>query len=308
MNEKEELRGMLNAGHYRKTAFVIRTVGDSHEPKKFMTWCAKVLCGIGKIAHTLTDRSIVIELRRKLVNETVENIHLTDESEFAVIRQKLKRWYEDNSEQYRALRPVRIEGINDRAADNWQPLQAVAELAGGEWPRLCKHAAITLSGIEEETPSINVELLMDIAEVFHDRGATKIFTADLLDALCQDDEKAYSTWNRGRPITSRQIGQRVKDFGVKSRQMKIGHVNNNGYELMQINEALIRYKPTSTPPSTPLQANDTNGCSDFDNLYHKSKVEDRKPTKANDTNGCRVVEDRNPTTTTINGHSGEVII
>jgi len=312
LNEKDEIRGILNAGHYRKTAFVIRTVGDSHEPKKFMTWCAKVLCGIGKIAHTLTDRSIVIELRRKLVNETVENIHLTDESEFAVIRQKLKRWYEDNSEQYRALRPVRIEGINDRAADNWQPLQAVAELAGGEWPRLCKHAAIKLSGIEEETPSINVELLMDIADVFHDRGVTKIFTANLLDALCQDEDKQWLTWNRGKPITAHQVSKRLSEFGISPKDIRIGQDHKKGYELQPINEAIIRYKPmpSVTPPhnATPRQPNDTNAYSDFSQRDTSNNVTDEKTLEPLIHKACHGVADENPIGETVNGCHGEILL
>jgi putative DNA primase/helicase len=312
LNEKEELRGMLNAGHYRKTAFVIRTVGDNHEPKKFMTWCAKVLCGIGKIAHTLTDRSIVIELRRKLVNETVENIHLAKESEFSVIRQKLKRWQDDSFEQYREARPPRIEGINDRAADNWQPLQSIAYLAGGEWPHLCRQTAIKLSGIEEEAPSINVELLMDIADVFHDRGVTKLFTADLLEALCQDEEKAWATWNRGRQISSHQVSKRLSEFSIKPHQLRIGSINRNGYELQQFNEAIIRYKPspivTPTQTSTPLQPNDTKAYKGNDKLYTHENVEDEKTLKPLQDKACRVVEDRKPTANGLNGCSGEMLI
>jgi putative DNA primase/helicase len=312
LNEKDDIRGILNAGHYRKTAFVIRTVGDSHEPKKFMTWCAKVLCGIGKIAHTLTDRSIVIELRRKLVNETVENIHLADESEFAVIRQKLKRWYEDNSEHYRAIRPLRIEGINDRAADNWQPLQSVAELAGGDWPRLCKHTAITLSGIEEETPSINVELLMDIADIFHDRGVSKIFTADLLEALCHDEDKQWLTWNRGKPITAHQVSKRLSEFGISPKDIRIGQNHKKGYDLQPINEAIIRYKPmpSVTPPqsATPRQPNDTNAYSDFNKRDTSNSVADTKTLDPLINKACRGVADRNPIGETINGCHGEVIL
>jgi putative DNA primase/helicase len=295
LNEKEELRGILNAGHYRKTAFVIRTVGDNHEPRKFMTWCAKVLCGIGKVAHTLTDRSIVIELRRKLVHEQVENVHLADESEFAVIRQKLKRWSEDCFEQYRAIRPPRIDGINDRAADNWQPLQAIAELAGKDWPDKCRHAAIKLAGIEEEAPSVNVELLMDIAEVFHGRGATKIFTADLLDTLCEDEEKPWATWNRGKPISAHQVSKRLEEFKIQPHQIRIGAMSKKGYELPQINEAIIRYKPTPvTPPyqtETPIQPNDTNAFSDSDKRNSHKMFRDEKPLKPLRPNGCIGVSD-----------------
>ena len=291
LNEKEELRGMLNAGHYRKTAFVIRTVGDSHEPKKFMTWCAKVLCGIGKIAHTLTDRSIVIELRRKLATEKVENIHLANEDELSVIRQKLKRWYQDSFEQYREARPKRIEGINDRAADNWQPLQSIAELAGKEWPQLCRLAAIQLSGIEEEAPSINVELLMDIADIFHDKGATKIFSLDLIEALCQNEEKAWATWNRGKPITPHQVSKKLADFKIKPDDVRIGVTHKKGYKLQDINEALIRYKPTPDESATPRQPSNTNAYSDFDKRDNVESVADVKPLEPLINKDCRGVAD-----------------
>ena len=292
LNEQEEMRGIINAGHYRRTAFVIRTTGDNHEPKKFTTWCAKVLCGIGKIANTLIDRSIVIELRRKLTSEQVENIHLANEDEFSVICQKLKRWSQDNFEQYREKRPKRIEGINDRAADNWQPLQSVAELAGKEWPNLCRLAAIQLSGIEEETPSINVELLMDIADIFHDRGMTKIFTADLIEALCQNEEKAWATWNRGKPITAHQVSKKLSEFKIKPDDVRIGTIHKKGYKLQDINEALIRYKPTPDENATPRQASNTNAYSDFEKRDNDKMSRTQKPLEPLINKDCRGVADK----------------
>ena len=292
LNEQEEMRGILNAGHYRRTAFVIRTTGDNHEPKKFMTWCAKVLCGIGKIANTLIDRSIVIELRRKLASEQVENINLANEDEFSVICQKLKRWSQDHFEQYREQRPKRIEGINDRAADNWQPLQSVAGLAGKEWPNLCRLAAIQLSGIEEETPSINVELLMDIADIFHDRGMTKIFTADLIEALCQDEEKAWATWNRGKPITAHQVSKKLSEFKIKPDDVRIGTIHKKGYKLQDINEALIRYKPTPDENATPRQASNTNAYSDLEKRDNDKMSRTQKPLEPLINKDCRGVADK----------------
>lgn len=295
LNEKDELRGILNAGHYRKTAFVIRTVGDDHEPKKFMTWCAKVLCGIGKIAFTLIDRSIVIELRRKLLTEQVENIHFADEREFLVLKQKMLRWQEDSLEQFKAIRPERIGGINDRAADNWQPLQSVAALAGGDWPERCKKAAIVLTGIEDETPSVNVELLMDIAEVFHNKHAIKLHTADVLEALCADEDKQWSAWNRGKPINAYQISKRLSEFGIKPHQIKIGTINRNGYELAQFNEAIVRYgtkaKTAGDEDSTPLLPLQHKAPSQHDKLYQEQKVGDEKMLKPLQHNEGRVVED-----------------
>lgn len=66
MRENEEIRSILNSGYKRETAYVVRTVGDDHTPKQFSTWSAKALAGIGKQAGTLMDRSIILDLRRKL--------------------------------------------------------------------------------------------------------------------------------------------------------------------------------------------------------------------------------------------------
>jgi 5S rRNA maturation endonuclease (ribonuclease M5) len=57
LGENEELRGLINSGHTRDTAFVIKTVGDDHEPKQFSTWGFKAIAGIGKRAATIEDRS-----------------------------------------------------------------------------------------------------------------------------------------------------------------------------------------------------------------------------------------------------------
>src|SRR5262249_11977847 len=61
--DHDELKGILNAGHRRNTAFVVRTVGDNHDPKQFSVWAAKVIAAIGKISDTLQDRSIIIHMR-----------------------------------------------------------------------------------------------------------------------------------------------------------------------------------------------------------------------------------------------------
>ena len=66
----EDARGILNSGFTRDSATVIRCVGDDHTPTPFNVWGAKALCGIGKIADTLADRSVPLRLRRRTAGET----------------------------------------------------------------------------------------------------------------------------------------------------------------------------------------------------------------------------------------------
>jgi hypothetical protein len=71
LTENDEMRGVLNSGHRRSGAFVLRLVGDDHEPRAFSTWAPTVIAMIGRLPDTLEDRSIPVRLRRKLPNETV---------------------------------------------------------------------------------------------------------------------------------------------------------------------------------------------------------------------------------------------
>ena len=103
--ENEELRGLLNCGHTRDGAYVVRTVGDDHTPRKFNTWGAKALAGIGKLADTLMDRAIVLELRRKLPHEQVERLRHAEPDLFETLAEKLARFAEDYRDEVRQARP-----------------------------------------------------------------------------------------------------------------------------------------------------------------------------------------------------------
>jgi len=297
LNEKEELRGIINAGHYRSTAYVIRVVGEALEPKQFCTWGAKALIGIGKIAHTLLDRSVVIELRRKLETERVEKVRHAEADLFDTIRRKLTRWADDEMSHYKALRPAAIEAIHDRAADNWEPLLAVALLAGCEWPARCRHAALSLSGAAQESPSINTELLTDIKAAFERKRASKMFSTDLLAALCEDTEAPWATWNRGREMTARQLSERMKSFGLKPHDIRIGTENSKGYSLDKFRDAFARYLPLVPDSSaTPRQPSNGAASSDFLSATNGMSVADEKALKPSIGAGCRGVADRNPQT------------
>ena len=66
LTSSEEIRGVLNSGHRRSAAYVLRLVGDNHEPRQFSTWAAVAIALIGKLPETLQDRSILIRMRRRL--------------------------------------------------------------------------------------------------------------------------------------------------------------------------------------------------------------------------------------------------
>jgi putative DNA primase/helicase len=168
IRNSDELRGVLNSGHTRESAFAIRTVGDDHEPRKFSTWGAKAIALIGSLKDTLADRSIEVALKRKLPSEHVERLRHADPELFRTRARRCARFAADHAEAIRAARPSMPEGLHDRAQDNWEPLLAIADLAGGPWPEQARAAALALS-CDEEIRGLGIELLGDIRGLFDKR-------------------------------------------------------------------------------------------------------------------------------------------
>ena len=257
MKENEELRGVINSGHTRQAAYVIRTVGDDFEPRQFSTWGAKAIAGIGALSETVMDRSIVLDLRRKLPGESVQRLRHAEPGLFDRLASKLARFAEDAGPAIERARPMLPDALNDRAQDNWETLLAIADHAGGEWPKIARHAALKLSGAEQESVSLSAELLADIQEVFQQKRVDRLSTADLLQYLTSDDLKPWATYCRGKPMTARQLAKRLEEYGVASQNIRIGYSDvKKGFLLDQFTDAFARYltPPHSTPGILPLSA------------------------------------------------------
>jgi putative DNA primase/helicase len=244
----ENTRGILNAGHSRENAFVYRSDPKTFEPRRFDVFGAKAIAGIGRLAETLMDRSILLVLRRKLPTETVERLRHVEEH-FQNLKARLARFAEDYFEAIESARPNLPDELNDRAQDNWEPLLAIADLAGEGWSEKARKAALKISGTEESVESTNTQLLTDIREIFESKGIDRLATYELLGYLCADEEKPWVTYNRGRQISARQIAERLKSFGISSRNIRIKNksivgVVLRGYYLSQFQDAFARYLPT----------------------------------------------------------------
>ena len=243
---KDELKGLINAGHTRANAFVLRTVGDNHEPKMHNVFGAKAVAGINLEKHlpdSTMSRAIVFNLRRKLPHETVQRLRHADTDLFEGIASKLARFADDHAQQVRRARPELPDALSDRAQDNWEPLLAIAECAGPEWVRRATAAALKLSGDASEAVSTGNELLADIRQAFESKQVDKIRTTDLIDALTADDEQGWATYNWGKPITPRQLAKLLAGYGIRPKTVRFGPHTPKGYERSQFADAFARYLP-----------------------------------------------------------------
>lgn len=213
--EREDLRSLVNAG-YRVGDDTIRMVGEGAAMKAtaFRTFAPIALAGIGKLPDTVADRTIHIPMQRKGPDDTVERW-----------RQRINEPEGDNLRQIVAnatqgFRDVLTESfpelpteVDDRAADVWEPLLAVADAAAGDWPTAARAACIALSTGQDETLSPGLRLLADIRAVWPDDMA-RIPTAALLDLLHHLEDGPWGETGGRQALTGKRLSQLLKPYGV----------------------------------------------------------------------------------------------
>jgi len=258
IHEKEELRGMLNSGH-KRGGQALRCEGENHEVRAFNVFCPVVLSGIGELPGTLHDRSIVIRLTRAKLGELNERFDSRRTQPEQELCRKLARWCGDNKVRLEASDPVLPAGAFNRLADNWRPLFAVAEVAGGDWPTRAATAFAKLTSRDDsDAQGIGVMLLADIRSAFAENREKRMFSKALVSGLCAMTEQPWLEANRGKPITETWLARKLKSFSIVSRNLRLGTEQAKGYELEAFVDAFARYLPTEREvkrPSVPSPAN-----------------------------------------------------
>ena len=295
IGNSDELRGVLNSGHRRATAFVLRTVGDDYDVKTFSTWCPKAMAAIGRLPETLQDRSIVISLRRRAAHETVEGFRF--DRIIAILepmRRRAIRWAADHHGALSLAEPEIPPGLDDRATDNWRPLLAIAEAASSKWAYMARQAAVKLCACREaDDESVRTVLLADIREYFAEVDSDRITSAEMAESLGKREERPWPEWKHGKPITPRQIARLLKPFGIAPSTMRFGQTTAKGYDVSQFQDAFLRYLPDSSV--TPSQPNRDGVTSDFRSVTRDHAVTDEDSLKTNIHGGCDGVTDHSGT-------------
>jgi hypothetical protein len=257
----EGLRSMLNAG-YRRGATVDRCNSTANSIKlvAFKVFCPKVLAGIGTLPDTVDDRCIPIVLARKKRGEQVARFRLRDISgEAAPLREALAAWAPGSTDQLRDARPDVPDALGDRAAEVWEPLLAIADEAGSEWPARARGAAVELNGGEPGVDSLRVLLLRAIRATFQDRRTDRMLTADLLAALiAREGEPWAERWGQDverarekgttplRPAA--QLAGMLRPFEVLPVEIRTpAGEKGKGYKLEDFADAFERYVAVYAP-------------------------------------------------------------
>jgi len=240
----EDLRGLLNAGHQRNRP-AKRYDAATNRVESIPTFAMAALAGIGAMPDTIEDRAVVVRMRRRADGETVQPYrHRRDRPALRQLAEELHAWLRADLAVLEQAVPVMP--VEDRAADTWEPLVAVADHAGGHWPEQARAAvlALTTESAESGASSDRVRLLVDCHAAIGDEDA--IPTALLLQRLKADPEAPWADYGSGHGgLTAMKLGLLLREYDIRSETIRFPGVGQaKGYQRTAFLDAWHRYTPS----------------------------------------------------------------
>lgn len=257
----DEFRGIINNG-YKKGGMVIRTevVNKTFVPKPFACYAPVALAGIGNLPDTITDRGVIITMRRQSGKAPLPKIRTREIAPLMLeLRRKCLRFIKDHVDEISSQRPRMPDSFNDRAADIWEPLFAIASVISPEWERRIRTASIALirASRADDGMSDTEQLLSDIRQIFAQENTDWLSSESLIARLKEIEDSPWGEWNRvGLNVHS--LAGLLSKHGIRPNQSRVGGNRSRRYKLEQFRDVFERYLPPFAPPdcaSVPSEDN-----------------------------------------------------
>lgn len=249
--DNEDLRGLLNAGHQRGRP-TLRYDAGTKTVDKIETFAMAALAGIGNMPDTIEDRAAVIRMRRRAPGESVQPYRVRrDGPALESLRAELHTWIKSHLDDLTSATPAMP--LEDRAADTWEPLIALADLAGGRWPALSRQAALMLLADREESSEVplKVRLLIDCRTAFGQAEALP--SAVLVERLRTDDEAPWGDL-AGTGLTVRRLAAMLREYDISPRNHRwYDGTQSKGYTRDDFIDAWSRYCPQTPENGSEAQ-------------------------------------------------------
>jgi putative DNA primase/helicase len=283
-----DIVAIIDVGH-RRGGKIIRLVGDDYEPRAFSVFGPLVIALVGHLPGQIASRAITISLRRRKPTEPIQRFR--SDRPIAELDQRagmMTRWVGDNLDQLQKADPDVPEELANRAGDNWRPLFAIADLAGGDWSERARSAALALCNTAD-SDSRRIMLLSDLRGLFERETSGVLFTKDILAALAGDESRPWAEWKSGKPITDRQLAALLRGFKIRPRSVRRGSKTDKGYRQEDMEDAFARYLPPRS--ATASQPTDPAGFDEFGSATPSRDVTDKNQQETSVSAGCDGVTD-----------------
>ncbi|MGW3619476.1 DUF3631 domain-containing protein [Micromonospora arida] len=241
-NQHIDLIAFYNNG-YSPNKPVWRCVGPKSTPTAFPTFAMAALASkTHDLPDTIQDRAVVIRMRKRASGETVSDFRIR--RDIPVLEQqgmRLGKWVEAHEDKLAAAEPT--SKLIDRAADVWESLLAIADVAGGDWPERARLAARGLARAEHghDTVTPGTRLLRDIERLWP-TDDDFLPTWELLKLVTGDNQSDWGRHDYGKPLTESQMAALLRPFGIRPKQKKVMGKPIRGYLRSLLEDAWERYR------------------------------------------------------------------
>jgi hypothetical protein len=239
------LRGVLNSG-YKVGATHSRRQGGAYVREPI--YSAVAFAGLGVLPSTLMSRSVVIRMARRKPGQRIERYLPRMHAPLgAAIGEALGDWVQSVSLDLASSWPELPDGLEDRAAECWEALLAVADAAGGDWPERGRNACVELAlgSVTDPVESPGQRVLADLRRVWGDSG--NLPTPEIIGRLYALDGSPWAT------MWPREMAALLAPHGVRPVKLRLGSRTGQGYrreDLARVWEKLAAANPADgdVPP------------------------------------------------------------
>jgi putative DNA primase/helicase len=237
--DSAELISLLNSGYQANSASVVRARG-THGTQRFSTFFSAAVATIKPVPPAFASRTIPLRLRRRRPDENVEQLTLGGVKTLCELSRKAARWVSDNKDQILNSKVIVPDFLSNRAADNWKPLLAIADVAGGHWPTRAREVAELLATTAGRAkPSRGLMLLADIRDSILTRDMEAISPTELAIRLGALEGRPWGDWKGGGSITPTEIATLLAPYDIEVSKIR----GRATYLVARFDDAFARYLP-----------------------------------------------------------------
>ena len=256
----EALRGIINSCWSLESAWKSVCVGKNHRVVAFPTFTPIAIAGLGRLEKTyatIADRSIIIQLERKLETKKLSRLSRDDDSNtlFDDLRSKCATWVKKHGEVIGGWQQPNarfLEEMDDRTRENYEVLLAISKTA--MLPDSYLADAYRANKKLDEEENVDSLLLKDINDIFESMDKDFVPSGTIVARLEEREDRPWGTWSYGQPMTKHALARRLKNYGIAPSKKREGqHTVRGYYRDDNFKEKLKRYCQVDVEPTQTTQ-------------------------------------------------------